>query len=149
MDKQKITFKRATHADIPAMIELCNECFFENTPLKFAEKVFTATCDDPNQIYINGFLKSGEMVAHTKVTIIPTIYKPMETYAIINHFCVKPAYRRQHIATDLLLESTKVCKKMGCKRISLWSRNHRSDAHAFYTNYGFEKLEAGFFTKEI
>jgi len=144
----EISFKVATINDVEGIIELCNECFLENTSIEFAKKVFNDTKDDPNQIYLVGEL-DGKIVAHTKITIIPTMYEKMNTYSIINHVCVKPEYRRHNIATKMLDEVTKICKEKNCKVIELWSNNFRVPAHECYKKYGFIVNDAKFFSKEI
>ena len=144
----EVKFKRVTVKDINGTIALCDECFLEKTDLAYATKVFNETSSDPNQIYINGVF-GNEIVAHAKITVIPTMYGPMGTYALLNHVCVKEKYRRHHIATGLLNEIIKICKSMNCKNICLWSKNFRVAAHAFYKKSGFELLEAGFFSKDI
>ena len=144
----KVEFRRVTAEDVPGTIELCNECFNEKTDLDYASRVFNETRNDPNQIYVNGVM-NGEIVAHAKITIVPTMYGEMATYAMLNHFCVKEKYRRNHIATGLMSELLKISKAKGCKNICLWSKNFRVAAHSFYKKSGFELLEAGFFTKDI
>lgn len=143
-----VKFRIATYEDVPKIIELCNLCFEENTSLEYAEKLFKQTENDPNQIYLIGEI-DGEVIAHTKITIIPTIYEKMNTYSIINHVCVKPDFRRHNIATLMLDEVTKICKEHNCKTIELWSRNFRIPAHACYLNYGFEVDDSKFFIKNI
>ena len=130
------------------MVSLCNLCFDEATELDFAGKMFMQMSKDPNQIHLNGW-HDGKIIAHTKITVIPTMYTPMETYAILNHFCVHPDFRRHHVAIHMLKETEKICREMGCKRINLWSRNHRIAAHALYKHYGFDLMESGFFTKDL
>lgn len=143
-----VTFRIATIDDVEAIIELCNECFEENTSLAYAKEVFEKTMNDENQIYLLGEM-DGKAVAHTKITIIPTIYEDMNTYSILNHVCVKPEYRRHNIATKMLDEVTKLCKEKGCVAIELWSKNFRQAAHACYQNYGFVIEDAKFFAKKI
>ena len=113
----EVVFRRATSEDVPGIIELCNECFNEETSLEYANKVFEETKNDKNQIYLVGLI-DGKIIAHTKITIIPTMYEKMNTYSIINHVCVKEEYRRHNIATLMLDEVTKICKKMNCKAIN-------------------------------
>lgn len=144
----EVSFRRAAIDDVDAIIALCNECFEEDTSLQYATKVFKETMDDKNQIYLVGIV-DDKIVAHTKITIIPTMYEKMNTYAIINHVCVKPEYRRNNIATYMLDEVTKICKEMNCKAIELWSNNFRQPAHACYKKYGFIVNDAKFFSKEI
>lgn len=144
----EVSFKVATANDIEAIIALCNECFNENTSLDYAKEVFAKTQNDDNQIYLIGVVE-GKIVAHAKITIIPTIYKPMATYAILNHVCVKPEYRRHNIATKMLDECERISKERNCVAIELWSMNFRQSAHACYKHYGFEVNDAKFFSKEI
>lgn len=148
MNEVDVVFRVANLDDVPAIIELCNECFEETTNLEYANKIFTETMNDPNQIYIIGIV-DGLVVAHTKITIIPTIYEKMNTYSIVNHVCVKPEYRRHNIATKMLDEVSKICKENGCKAIELWSNNFRVPAHACYEKYGFIVNDAKFFSKEL
>lgn len=143
-----IEFKKAEYEDVEGIITLCNVCFGENTDLEAAEKVFIENNMDENQIYVIGVLE-GEIVAHAKISIIPTIYDKMGTYAILNHVCVKPEYRREHIGTKLLDECFKIAKKHKCKAVELWSGNQRVPAHALYHKYGFDVMDAKFFTKDV
>ncbi len=143
-----INFRIATLEDVEGIIKLCNECFDENTSLEYATKVFKQTEQDENQIYIVG-LDNDKIIAHTKITIIPTIYEEMNKYAIINHVCVKPEYRRHNIATVMLDEVSKICEEKGCVNIELWSKNFRKPAHACYRKYGFIDENATFFAKKI
>lgn len=141
-------FRLATVDDLKGIIELCNECFDENTPLEYAEKIWQENQNDENQIYVVGTI-DDKIVAHTKITVIPTIYEDMNTYAILNHVCVKPELRREHIGTQLLDYSFKIAKEHNCKCVELWSKNFRKAAHGLYHSYGFEVMDAKFFTKNI
>ncbi len=104
-----ITFRKATLDDVESIIALCNERFNENTPIEYALDSFKKTQNDPNQIYIVG-IAENKVVAHTKITIIPTMYEDMNTYAVLNHVCVKPELRREHIGTKMLDECFKIAK---------------------------------------
>lgn len=143
-----IKFKVAKLDDVEEIIALCNECFLEETSLEYAKKSFIENMNDKNQIYLLGTI-DGVTVAHTKITIIPTMYEEMNTYAILNHVCVKPEYRRHNIATVMLEECEKICKSRGCVAMELWSSNFRQAAHACYKEFGFVVKDAKFFSKEI
>lgn len=143
-----VKFRKATLHDIEPIIKLCNECFNEDTNIDYAKKMYIETEKDSNQIYLVGEL-GGEIVAHAKITVVPTIYEKMNTYSILNHVCVKPEYRRHHIATKMLEECEKICKQKNCVNMELWSMNFRSAAHACYKNFGFTVEDAGFFAKRI
>ncbi len=143
-----VEFRIATAADLSDIIALTNECFDEQTSLAYAQKVWSENADDPRQIYLNGYL-DGALVAHVKISIIPTIYEEMNTFAILNHVCVKPSVRRQHLGTKLLDETMRICREHGVKTVELWSKNFRVPAHALYRKYGFEVVDAKFFAKEL
>ena len=143
-----INFRIATIDDVENIIDLCNECFIESTSYEFAKESFKKTMNDENQIYVVGFI-DGKLIAHMKVTVIPTMYEGMETYAILNHVCVKPEYRRHNIATHMLDYVKKIAKEKNCIALELWSKNFRVPAHACYKNYGFEVVDAKFFSKSI
>ncbi len=143
-----VKFNIATKEDVPGIIELTNECFNEETSLDFAYKKFEETKDDLNNIYIVGKI-NDKIVAHAKATVIITMYEHMNTFAILNHVCVKNEYRRQNIATKMLDEITKICLTKDVKELKLWSNFFRTAAHACYKNYGFVMDDAGFFTKRI
>lgn len=144
----EINFRKATIDDIEKIVELCNECFGENTKVEKARKIYEKTMNDENQIYLVGEFEN-KIIAHTKITIIPTIYEEMGTYAILNHVCVKEEYRRKNIATKMLKECEKICREKNCKTMKLWSMNFRIAAHACYKDYGFEINDAGFFSMEL
>lgn len=148
MNEVKAVFRRADINDVEKIIDLCNECFDEDTSVDYAKNVFLETMNDKNQIYLVGMI-GDEAVAHVKITIIPTIYEKMNTYAIINHVCVKPKYRRHNLATQMLDEVFKICKDMNCKAVELWSNNFRQAAHSCYKKYGFIVNDAKFFSKDI
>ena len=143
-----IEFKIATINDIEGIIKLCNECFNENTDLDYAKNIYLKIQNDPNQIYLIGIVQN-EIIAHAKITIIPTIYEEMNTYAILNHICVKPEYRRKHVGKKLIDEFFKISKQHNCKCVELWSKNFREAAHKLYHSYGFEVIDAKFFAKNV
>ena len=144
----EVKFRVASLEDVEGIIELCNECFDENTDLNYAKSIFKANQNDQNQIYLIGTI-NDKIIAHTRINIIPTIYEEMNTYAILNHVCVKPEFRKQHIATRMLDECFKIAKNKNCKNVELWSKNFRIAAHGLYHKYGFEVMDAKFFTKEV
>lgn len=143
-----VAFRIATLEDIDGIIQLCNVCFDENTSLEYAKTIYLENEKDSNQIYLIGVI-DGQIVAHAKINIIPTIYEGMKTYAILNHVCVKPDFRRDHIGMKLLDECFNIAKKHNCQCVELWSKNFRQAAHGLYHKYGFEVMDAKFFTKNI
>lgn len=143
-----VNFRIANENDVEGIIELCNECFDENTSIDYAKKIFNETKNDKNQIYLVGEV-DDKIIAHAKITIIPTIYEKMNIYSILNHVCVKSEYRRHNIASLMLEECEKISKEHNCKAVELWSMNFRQPAHACYKKYGFIVDDSKFFSKSI
>lgn len=144
----ELTLRFATREDVKELIDVCNVCFDEHTDYEKALKVFDATSKDPNQLYVIG-LYQNKIVAHTKITIVPTMFDGMDTYAILNHVCVLPEFRRHHFAKYMIKAIKEICKDRGCCAIKLWSCNFRQPAHQCYLNAGFEILDAKFFTLDL
>jgi len=144
----KLEFFIANESHIKQIVDLCNETFEEETDYEEALKKFNETKNDKNQIYIVGVINE-KVVAHTKITIIPTIYKNMNTYAILNHVCVNKEYRKLKIGTKMLMAVELLCKRNNCSSIKLWSENHRVAAHACYKKFGFISNDSTFFSKKI
>lgn len=144
----KVIFREAEFKDIEDIIKLCDEVFEEKTDLNYAKKVFLDSVNDDNQIYLVGEM-DNKIVAHMKITIIPTMYNPMATYAMFNHVCVKKEYRRHNLATKMLRKAEDICKKKKCVKLTLWSNNFRVAAHACYKRFGFKIADASFFEKKL
>ena len=144
----EIKFKIADFSHVRGIVDLCNEVFEEETTYEEAEKRFKESEQDKNQIYVIGCV-DDKIIAHTKIAIIPTLFEGMETYAILNHVCVKPEYRKHHIATYMLEAVKKVCQERNCIAIKLWSRNFRIPAHTCYKRFGFVPDDATFFSLDI
>lgn len=144
----ELKFKIATINDVKGIIELCNDCFGDGTDINEATKMLEKTINDPNIIHIIGEI-DDKIVAHTRIQIVETMFKKMDTYAILNHVCVNGKYRRHNIATKMLNVITKVCKERNCTSIKLWSMNFREAAHACYKKNNFIVNDAKFFSKDI
>lgn len=144
----KVKFRMAESSDIPGIVDLCNECFDESTTIEKAMKVYNENASDPNSIYIIGIM-DDKIIAHTRIAIVKTPFDGMDTFAILNHVCVKPDYRKHHIATHMLEVIKTICEQKGCCAIKLWSRNFRVPAHTCYKKFGFKADDATFFSLEL
>lgn len=144
-----VQFKLAQKKDIKSLVDLINECFNEETAHPFAQKIFNQTERDPNQLHLIGINDENKLVAYCKITIIPCIFSPTETYAILDHVCVKPDFRREHIGTHLLEVAEATAKEHGAHSFVLWSKNSCKAAHALYKKIGFEIFDGPIFEKEF
>lgn len=143
-----VKFSLADVSKVKGIVELCNLVFEENTNYDEAILIFNENKTDSKQIYVIGE-HEGKVIAHTRIQIITTIFNDMGTYAILNHVCVHPDYRKHHIATKMLEVVKKVCENHNCCAMKLWSRNFRIPAHECYKKFGFKPDDSTFFSYEI
>ena len=143
-----VNFKLADYEDIEALVQLCNEVFLEDTKVEDAKKNFFYTQHNDNVFYLVGYV-DDVLVAHAMITFVPTIFAQFGMYAILNHVCVSEKYRRHNIAMKMLDKIEQLCLEKGCSTIKLWSRNFRAPAHVCYQKFGFQKVDAQFFSKKI
>ncbi len=141
-------FSLADASKIRGIVDLCNEVFEEDTDYEEALRIFNEYKSDRNQIYIIGEFE-GRVIAHTRIAIVPTMFKDMGTFAILNHVCVKPEFRKHHIASKMLEVVREVCRNHECTSLKLWSRNFRIPAHSCYKKFGFTQDDAAFFSLDI
>lgn len=144
--EQEIVFRIAEDNDLSQIVELTNECFDDFTEIEKAREIFAKRTEE--LIYLVGEM-DGKIVAQVMISIVPTIWEPMGKFALLNHVCVKPEYRRHHLGWRLLEEAEKICREKGVIKMELWSKNFRVPAHELYKKYGFMIEDAKFFTKEI
>lgn len=143
-----VKFSLADASKIRGIVDLCNEVFEEDTDYEEALRIFNEYKSDRNQIYIIGEFE-GRVIAHTRIAIVPTMFKDMGTFAILNHVCVKPEFRKHHIASKMLEVVREVCRNHECTSLKLWSRNFRIPAHSCYKKFGFTQDDAAFFSLDI
>ena len=144
----EIRFHIADSSKVLGIVNLCNKCFDEHTNYEKALEEFNRTQNDKNQIYLIGEC-NGSVIAHTRITIVKTMFDGMDAYAILNHVCVDPEYRRHHVAREMLKIVKKICVERKCSSIKLWSKNFRVPAHTCYKSFGFEPIEATFFELDL
>ena len=143
-----IKFRKANIDDVYNIVDLCNRCFNENTDRLKAKEIFEKTMNDKNNIYLIGEF-DGKIISHTKITIVRTMFENIDSYALLNHVCVDPDYRRYNVATYMLDEIKRICINFKCNYIRLWSRIDREEAQSFYRKYGFTSDGLNFFSMEL
>ncbi|TAK05603.1 GNAT family N-acetyltransferase [Patescibacteria group bacterium] len=62
-------------------------------------------------------------------------------YATIHNVIVTASHQRQGIARTLMTIAHRVAKAENVVRMQLTSRAHRADAHQFYVNLGYERVD--------
>ena len=145
----KVDFRQMNESDIEETIKLCNLCFDENTNFEDALNVYKKNAIDKTCFYIVGCTEDKKIIAHVRLQFIETMYASMRGYAILNHVCVHPNYRRHKIGTELLTYVSNICRQKNIAEMKLWSNNYRVSSHALYKSFGFDPVDATFYTKKI
>jgi len=122
-----------TESDIPAVIELidqCEELTMERKSIYWMFwKFFRKTC----------FLaKEGEKVVGIVLGFLDEVDGDV---GFIHELGVLAEYRGQGIATELIDEFGKAVKSMGGRKVALTTLDNNQRAIAFYENRGFSRKE--------
>lgn len=131
MKKNKFIIRRATINDKKEVLELVGLFYGESAPemLSWWKENFDNIKDKP-LIAVSG----KEIVAYVACS---TDYEPGTWY--IGDLYVKPNFRKQGIATGLLIETERDAKELGLK-MRVDNRKIDKEANSLYTKLGFRLL---------
>ncbi|AEW96435.1 MULTISPECIES: GNAT family N-acetyltransferase [Streptomycetaceae] len=144
----EITFRRATAADIPAIVALLADDALgtgrENpadlTPYRAA---FAELDGDPQHVLLVAD-RSGEVVGTAQLTYLPGLARGGALRAQIEAVRVGSAARGTGLGSRLIEECLRLARERGCALVQLTSDASRTDAHRFYERLGFTASHVGF-----
>ena len=110
------------------------------------KKVIERGLKSENQIYICA-TDGGKVIGYCSLTIKNNLWMSANL-GNVDELVVDSDYRNRGIGKMLMNEIQNIAKENDCKRLELDSAFHRTVAHDFYSNLGFEKRDC-LFTKEI
>ena len=144
----RIKSRRATSADLPAMLALiADDVLGKNRDADASDvaykNAFDAISRDSNQHLLVGEL-DGEVIAMLQLTLIPGLSRRGATRANIEAVRVKSALRSMGIGAWLMTEALAVARERGCSLAQLTSDKRRTGAHAFYERLGFTDSHVGY-----
>lgn len=152
MQPEDIAIRRATRADVPAIVAL------------LADDPLGATREDPADLapYLRAFddmaaqggneiliaERTGptakEVVGCLQLTLIPGLSRHAAKRGLIEGVRVSAACRGLRIGERLIRHAIEASRAAGCGIVQLTSDNSRTDAHRFYERLGFVASHAGF-----
>jgi ribosomal protein S18 acetylase RimI-like enzyme len=143
-----LTFRRATLADLPAVIALLADDELGRTreaPDHRApyETSFAAIDADPNQLLVVGESR-GATVATMQLTFIPGLSRRGTWREQIEGVRVSSSVRGGGIGEQLITWAIAQARERGCALVQLTSDASRADAHRFYERLGFVASHTGF-----
>jgi ribosomal protein S18 acetylase RimI-like enzyme len=148
-EEPDITFRRATRADLPAIVRLLaddplgarREAYAVPLPKSY-ELAFAAIDADPNNELVVGEV-DGAVVGVLQLTFIPCITYQGGWRALIEGVRVAAALRSSGIGRKLFLWAIDRAAERGCHLLQLTSDKSRPDAIRFYEGLGFVASHEG------
>jgi ribosomal protein S18 acetylase RimI-like enzyme len=136
--KAAVLIRLATHADVPALVELMREFYAESSyPLDvgWASRAFVRLIDQPGYGAIWIILNGAEAVGHIVLSVRYTMeFGGLSGY--IDDLFVRPGHRRKgaaFAAVDVLFEE---CRRRDCHSVHVEVGAQNEAAQALYRKFG-------------
>lgn len=145
-----LTVRRATHADLPAIVALLaddvlgakRENYRLPLPQAYAD-AFAAIELDPNNELVVADAAEQRVIAVLQLTFIPYLTYRGGWRALVEGVRVAAGYRAGGVGRQLLLWAIERARGRGCHMIQLTPDKARPDAIRFYQGLGFVATHEG------
>src|ERR1051326_130460 len=148
-DSAAVLFRKATRADLRAMLELLNDAKMGNVPEHLGdtlprvyEDAFAVIDADTNQLLLVGEV-DGHVVASLQLTFIPGIAHQGAWRAQVEAVRVARDLRGQRVGEAMMRHAIGLARGRGCDRVQLTTNKKRDDAQRFYRRLGFVASHEG------
>ncbi len=145
-----INFRRATRADLPAIVALLAEDMLGRTREAGGDTLdpryvagFDAVSADPRQMLVVAEL-DGLVVGTMQLTYIPGIGRMGALRGQIESVHIAERLRGQGHGAAMIEWGIAKCREQGCAFVQLTSDKRRTDAHRFYDRLGFSASHVGY-----
>lgn len=150
MDLDAIIFRKASAADLPAIValladdELGRERENPSLPLRLEYKdSFQAIDCDPNQ-FLAVAEWEGEVIGTLQLSFIPGLAHKGGWRGQIEAVHVASGRRGVGLGGKMFQWAIAQCRARGCRLVQLTSDKARGDAHRFYARLGFRASHEGY-----
>jgi GNAT superfamily N-acetyltransferase len=145
-----LTFRRATHADLAAIVALLaddplgskRERNIQPLPESYAD-AFAAIDHDPNNELVVVEIEKQRVIGVLQLTFIPYITYQGGWRALVEGVRVAAEYRSGGVGEKLFQWAIQRARDRGCHMIQLTSDKARPDAIRFYERLGFVASHEG------
>lgn len=143
-----ITIRRATAADIPAVVALLADDALGATrespdDLGPYEAAFREIDRDPQHLLLIAD-RAGAVIGTAQLTFLPGLSHKGATRAQIEAVRIGSAARGTGLGSTLIEWCVERARERGCAMVQLTSDAGRTDAHRFYEQLGFRPTHLGF-----
>lgn len=143
-----VTFRDATRADVPAVVELLKDDALsatrEGADMARYLVAFDRMRDEGANTLIVGEDEAGRIVATCQLTFISGLSLQAARRAQVESVRVASDRRSQGIGHAMLAEVEARARAAGCTLLQLTMNAMRTDARRFYEELGFLKSHTGF-----
>ncbi len=144
-----VTIRRATQADLPAIVRMLaddplgktRERYAEPLPEAYLQAFAEVEAQKGNQILVAE--AKGQVIGCLQLTLIPGLTRLGMTRAQIEGARVDAGRRGERIGEKLFLDAIERARKAGCGLVQLTTDASRPDAHRFYERLGFVASHVG------
>jgi len=144
------TFRRASAADLPALVQLLADDALgagredPRLPLDAAyAAAFKAIDSDPNQ-YLAVAVDGEEIVGTLQLSFIPGLARKGSWRGQIEAVRIASSRRGAGLGEQMFDWAIAECRDRGCRLVQLTTDKDRPDAHRFYERLGFAATHIGY-----
>lgn len=141
------TIREGSDTDIPVILGLLYDLGRpkpkEDSDVDLFRSRLRGYIADPDKAVFVAEIDDVKIVGMVSILFLPRLnQRGLEMY--IPELVVLEGYRRMGIGEQLVDRCACLAEKKGCHRMRLESGNHRSEAHDFYMNLGFDQSAMSF-----
>jgi GNAT superfamily N-acetyltransferase len=150
VDSVSVALRRATAADLPAVVGLLaadqrgatRDGVRDARDLAAYERAFRAIDADPAHLLLVADA-GGDIVATLQLSFIPGLARRGTLRAQIEAVRVAARFRNQGLGSAVIGWAIAEARRRGCSLVQLTSDKSRADAHRFYERLGFVASHEG------
>ncbi len=141
MDSSRFSFRPATRADLPVILELYAHLGYPGeTPLDApaAQAIWERISATPGYtIWL--VEESGRAIATYTLVILANLGHRGRPSSVVENVVVEPDRRGGGLGKAMMAHAAERCREAGCYKLALSSNRKRTEAHRFYESLGFER----------
>jgi GNAT superfamily N-acetyltransferase len=134
--------REAGDGDLPAVAQLL-EALHDPPTVRADASAWRAMLSHPARTILIAEL-DGEPAGTADLMVLPNITNGALPRANVENVAVAVWARRRGVGRALMAEVERRAIDAGCYKIMLMSALHRTDAHRFYEDIGYERVAEGF-----
>jgi GNAT superfamily N-acetyltransferase len=147
---KEIIVRRATEADLAALLDLYEHLHPEDSPLPPQAQLDNLWKEINANPLLHYFVVEfdGKLVSSCNLAVVPNLTRGARPYGVIENVVTHPDYRRLGFAQAVLEYALDSAWELDCYKVMLLSSAERDAAHCLYEKVGFKKgVKTGFVAK--